>query len=186
MDLRSATMPITPHPAPDRLVVLSSAGPSGVKARALADVAIDLHGGGTRVELPEGPGLEILDVRSEGAFDAAARAVGAADVVVIAAPASDLVGATAVTTVFDRLPPDVLDGIAVVFVVVVSAADRPASVDAAAQALARIGGRPDPSIVHVTAADFLDGRRTVDVRDVVREALAAARRPVPTPELVAT
>lgn len=157
------------------LVAVSSGDSAVSKTRAVAEVALELGGGGRLIDLIELPADALLGRRQDAAVDDAVAAASEASVLVLATPIYRATYNGAIKAFLDRFEPDALSRTAVVWVGTAAAPGHFLALDTGGRAVvASLKGWTVPTVVYATGSDFTDGRPTAAVEGVLREALAEA------------
>lgn len=161
---------------PSLLALNASHSPTG-STRAVADLAVDLHGEGTVVDLPTLDPAALIGVGKDEAVTALLEAITAAPLLLLATPVYRATYSGIAKVVFDQLPQDALRGTAVILAATAAAAEHFLSLDTGGRALvASLGGWSVPTVVYATKSDFVDGKPGDRVRSSMEQALAEARQ----------
>lgn len=157
------------------LVAVSAGDSPTSKTRALAESAIELHGGGTLIELLSLPADALLGRAKDAAVDDAVELATGAEVLVIASPTYRATYTGALKAFFDRFPADSLGSTACVLAGTAGIKEHFLSLDTGMRALvASLGGWSVPTVVYAIGEDFVDGRPGDALRDRMAAALAEA------------
>ena len=158
------------------LVVVSSGDSATSKTRAVAEAALELGGGGRLIDLIQLPADALLGRSRHAAVDDAVAAASAASVLVLATPIYRATYNGSIKAFLDRFGPDALSRTAVVWVGTAAAPGHFLALDTGGRAVvASLKGWTVPTVVYATGADFVDGRPTEPVLEVLRRALGEAR-----------
>jgi FMN reductase len=159
-------------------VVAVSAGESASsRTRVLADLALDIAGGGRLVDLAALPADGLLGRAPDPEVDAAVAAAAGADVLVLASPIYRATVSGAMKAFLDRFPTGGLSGTAVVLVATAAGPQHYLALDTSGRALvASLDGFTVPTVVYATSADIVDGVAGDEIVARLRQAMAEAAR----------
>jgi len=164
-------MPATPS----TLVVVSSGDSATSKTRAVAESALELGGGGRLIDLVELPADALLGRSRDAAVDEAVAAASGASVLVLATPIYRATFNGAIKAFLDRFGPDALSRTAVIWVGTAASPGHFLALDTGGRAVvASLKGWTVPTVVYATGADFVDGRPSAPLLDLLRIALDEA------------
>jgi FMN reductase len=141
----------------------------------VAEIALELGGGGRLIDLIELPADGLLGRSQYAAVDDAVAASSAASVLILATPIYRATFNGTMKAFLDRFGSDTLSRTAVIWVGTAAAPGHFLALDTGGRAVvASLMGWTVPTVVYATGADFTDGRPSAAVVDVVRHALDEA------------
>jgi FMN reductase len=159
------------------LIALNASHAATGSTRALADLAVELFGGGRVVDLAALDPAALIGVGTDDAVAALLADIAAAEVLLLATPVYRATYSGIAKVVFDQLPQGALSGTSVVLAATAAGPHHYLSLDTGGRALvASLGGWCVPSVVYATKADFADGVPSDAVRNGLELALGEARR----------
>ena len=157
------------------LVAVSSGDSATSKTRSVAQVALELGGGGTLIDLVDLPADALLGRIQDPAVDDAVAASSEAAILVLATPIYRATFNGTMKAFLDRFGQDALSGTAVIWVGTAAAPGHFLALDTGGRAVvASLKGWTVPTVVYATSSDFSEGRPSQDVERVVRQALDEA------------
>ena len=171
----SATAPSDPRPL--RIVAVNGSPSHPSRSRSLAEVALELLGGGDVIDLAELDPGALLALRSDPAVDAARDQVAAAQILVVATPIYRATYTALTKTIFDLQAQDSLAGTVVVPIATGYGADHHLAIDHGLRPLvASLGGLTTSVGVYATKGDFTeDGSPSEALLQTLTAAAAEAR-----------
>jgi len=161
------------------LALNASHGATG-STRAIADLAVEVFGGGRVVDVATLDPAALIGVGTHDEVAALLADIAAAEILLLATPVYRATYSGIAKIVFDQLPQDALRGTAVVLAATAAAPHHYLSLDTGGRALvASLGGWTVPTVVYATKADFADGVPSASVRSGLEQAFTEARRVAP-------
>jgi FMN reductase len=158
------------------LVVVSSGDSPMSKTRALAQVALEIGGGGHLIDLIDLPADALLGRGHDQSVDDAVATAAGAGTLVLATPVYRATYNGAMKAFLDRFSTDALAGTVVVLAATAASPAHFLALDTGGRAVvASLGGWTVPTVVYATGSDFTDGRPGASLLEVLGVALDQAR-----------